>query len=108
LTRRKDLEEDTDIDILRGDDSYPRRPQPIIALQSRTGAQEQGSDAGDTEGQVLESEEGRAVRFAAEVYKWAIGPEGDGADGDTWEGCYISLDLISLDPDPEGEDNADD
>lgn len=90
------MEEDTDIDILRADDSYPRRPYPIITIP----------DAGQTEVSVgddaAEAEVARAVKAAAEVLRWVSGPEGLGGDGDTWEGFYISLDLVTVDSDQDG------
>lgn len=118
MTRRKDMEEDTDIDIFRADDSYPRRPDPVLAIPP-------GMAAADEQG--VETEVGRAVRLAQSVVRWvadgggprdqSAGPNGDGGgdghghghghgdgvgDGDTWEGFYLSLDLLSgSDPDAE-------
>jgi len=79
LSRRKDAEEDLDIDVLSPqDDWYPRRPQPPVVT----------SDG--------EGEEARAGRAMAEVARWAdVEPDDDGSDG-----FYLGLDLL----DEIGED----
>jgi len=80
-TRRKDAEEDIDIDILTPRvESFPRRPQPMLQLPH--------TPAMDDE--MEESEDARAVRASIEVIKWAD----EEPDADTWEGFYLSLDLL--------------
>lgn len=48
--------------------------------------------------QETETYEERVVRLAADTHKWAIGEEGVAGDGDSWEGFYISLDLLTVGP----------
>lgn len=84
MSRRKDLEEDLDIDVLTPDDSYPRNAEPYIPPSGSI--QQTGlSSAESTE----ESEEVRSIRLIENALKWAD----EGADDDTWEGFFISLDL---------------
>lgn len=82
---------------MRKDDSYPRRPDPIISLPPKP-----AGAAIPTDEKIIaaEAERDQAVKLARVVYDWVGGAEGAG-DGDTWEGFYLSLDLIS--PDPELE-----
>ena len=79
LSRRKDLEEDLDVDVFTPDDSVPRRPQPIITVPASLAQ----ADSEDTD-------EGRAVRMAQDVLKWVD----EEPDDDTWEGFFLSLDLL--------------
>ena len=73
LSRRKDAEEELDIDVLSPqDDWFPRRPRPPVIT---------------SEG---EGEEARAARSMADVARWADAEP----DGDDWEGFYLSLDLL--------------
>lgn len=78
LSRRKDLEEDLDIDVLTPDDSFPRKAEPYVPANLPASA---------TEGE--ETEEAKSARLVTEARNWAD-VEGD---DDTWEGFFISLDL---------------
>lgn len=58
--------------------------------------------------QGLETELGRAVRGAVEAYLWAVGSgqgagglQGDGGDGDDWEGFYLSLEVEPVEEEEE-------
>lgn len=91
LSRRKDLEEDVDIDVLAAEDTFPRKPQPYIPSKIARIALET-TPAEGTE----ESEEIRSVRLIMEATEWADAEP----DDDTWEGFFVSLDLNeSLDED---------
>lgn len=85
MSRRKDLEEDVDIDVLTPDDSFPRHPAPYIPP---IGSIQQTGVVGSVEAGE-ESEEVRSTKLIENAMKWA---DGDG-DDDTWEGFFISLDL---------------
>lgn len=84
LSRRKDLEEDIDIDVLATDDTFPRKPQPYLPSKIAQVA----LDSAPMDG-VEESEEVRSVRLIMAAKEWADAIP----DEDTWEGFFISLDL---------------
>jgi COMPASS component SWD1 len=84
LSRRKDLEEDVDIDVLAADDTFPRKPQPYLPGKIARIALESTPADG-----VEESEEIRSVRLIMEAKEWADAEP----DDDTWEGFFVSLDL---------------
>lgn len=107
LNRRKDLEEDIIIDLLTPqEDAFPRRARPIISLPSNI------IFANDDE----QLEAMRFIESISNVAKWAdreavvyedalvsgdgeqeeLGEAANGAaDGDDWEGFYLSQDLLS-------------
>lgn len=92
MTRRKDAEEDVDIDVLTVPmDFYrPRLHPAVLALTgSNTPASTRAGDIG---------EGARAGLSAVEVVHWADAE----SDDDTWEGFYLSIDL--LDPIIENEE----
>jgi COMPASS component SWD1 len=79
--RRKDAEEDLIIDVLTPDDSFPRRPAPLLTLPSNIPAVNEDG---------VESEAAAAVRSAIDVARWAE----EEPDEDEWEGFFLSLDLL--------------
>jgi COMPASS component SWD1 len=81
LSRRKDLEEDTDIDVLTPDEAFPRKPEPYIPAVPTISA------TAPPEGE--ETEEVKAARLVGEARNWADAEQ----DDDNWEGFFISLDL---------------
>lgn len=83
MTRRKDQQEDIDIDVLSPHRDYPRRPDPLLAIPS---------NLGDEEREVVE----KTVRGMEEVSRWV-----EGGDGDEWEGFFLSVDMLTKE---EGED----
>ncbi|OWZ30165.1 hypothetical protein LQV05_002841 [Cryptococcus neoformans] len=107
LNRRKDLEEDINIDLLTPqEDAFPRRAGPILSLPSNI------IFANDDE----QLEAMRLIESISTVAKWAereaavyedavisgdgeqeeLGEASNGAaDGDDWVGFYLSQDLLS-------------
>jgi hypothetical protein len=85
LTRRKDQQEDIDIDVLSPHRDYPTRPDPVSALPPNLAEEER---------EVVE----KTVRGMEEVLKWA-----EGSDGDEWEGFFLGVDMLSKE-DGEEED----
>ena len=80
-SRRKDLEEDLDIDVLTPDESYPTKQIPYIPIpSSQSIIKIEGTE---------ENEEERAVRLIKRAKEW-VGRQGD---DDTWSGFFLSLDL---------------
>lgn len=79
------------IDLLSAQDDYPQRPMPVfdVVVDEAAAQAEDGSD---------EARVSRIVRTAAE---WAV----QEPDDDTWDGFYLSLDLLSDPPGPGDEDN---
>ncbi|KAK1923259.1 WD40-repeat-containing domain protein [Papiliotrema laurentii] len=91
-SRRKDLEEDVDVDVLTPDDTFPRNTEPSIpptilaALTSAAAAN--GTDAN---GEMVEdNEELRSASLMLSAREWADREP----DDDTWEGFFISVDLV--------------
>lgn len=84
MTRRKDLEEDVDIDVIAPHTDYPRRPDPALAVPLHLGESEKEVVA-------------KSVQAMRAVLEWVGGPKGD--DGDTWEGFFIPVDMLD-----KGED----
>ncbi|ORY31243.1 WD40-repeat-containing domain protein [Naematelia encephala] len=103
VSRRKDAEEDLNIDITSPDNSFPRRPEPIVSLFQGT-IQSNGSIGGDGGGGGIGEQEdtleAKAVRAAQEVKDWAEREP----DDDTWDRFYLSLDLLA--PLQEDEDDT--
>jgi COMPASS component SWD1 len=93
MSRRKDLEEDLDIDVLTPDDSYPRNPDPYIPPKGSA----QHAAVVDIADLTEETEEARSVRLMREAKDWAD-REGD---DDTWSGFFVSLDLTETFDDDE-------
>ena len=81
LTRRKDLEEDINIDVTAPHTDYPRRPDPSIEIPP---------NLGDEETAVVE----KSIKAMEAVTQWVDSGSGD---GDTWEGFFISVDMLSRD-----------
>jgi hypothetical protein len=77
LTRRKDQQEDIDIDVLSPHRDYPTRPDPIFALPSNLAEEER---------EVVE----KTIRGMEEILKWA-----EGSDGDEWEGFFLGVDMLT-------------
>lgn len=88
MTRRKDQQEDIDIDVLTPHRDYPRRPDPVHAIPPNLVEEERD---------VVE----KSVGAMEEVRRWA-----EGEDGDEWEGFFMSVDM--LDKGEEGEDEGGD
>ncbi|WVQ85970.1 hypothetical protein IAT38_008138 [Cryptococcus sp. DSM 104549] len=109
LSRRKDLEEDILIDVLTPqEDSFPRRPRPVLTIPPNITFED--------EEQATRME--RLVSNLRDVVRWAdasvggvgmngqvngnggvegeeeVGMDGGAADGDDWEGFYLSVDLL--------------
>ena len=68
--------------MFRPDDSYPRRPDPIDNVPMPPGQ--------TFSGELDDNEELRIARAAADARGWA---DAEG-DDDTWEGFFMSLDLL--------------
>ncbi len=84
LSRRKDAEEDLMIDVLTPqEDSYPRRPNPLVSLPPGLSEKEETGE---------KSAATKHVAKIRAVLNWAN--EGTDDDGDSWEGFYMSLDLL--------------
>ncbi|WWD20760.1 hypothetical protein CI109_105237 [Kwoniella shandongensis] len=91
LNRRKDLEEDLFIDVLSPqEDSYPRRPQPILSLPPNLQSTGTGIGTGDNANEQDRVELEKYVRSLSAVKDWADRED----DEDGWEGFYLSLDLL--------------
>ncbi|OCF41248.1 compass component swd1 [Kwoniella heveanensis CBS 569] len=115
LARRKDLEEDLEIDVLTIEtDAYPRLPNPLSALSLSGGeinldqmaasipdSKNPASDSDLTEERAAAIAITRNVQAVRAVRAWA---EKEG-DDDTWEGFYQSLDLLE-DIGDENEDGS--
>lgn len=82
MLRRKDAEEDLNIDVLQPDTSWPTVPKPPTTLPPSLAAQNEDGTP---------SPEATAVLSAAEVVRWADADP----DDDDWEGFYLSLDLVT-------------
>jgi hypothetical protein len=85
LTRRKDREEDIDIDVLTPHTDYPRRPNPMMAIPP---------NLSEDETEVVQT----AVKAMDEVAAWIHGGEGD---GDDWTGFYMSVDMLHREDDED-------
>lgn len=85
LTRRKDLEEDINIDVLSPHTDYPRRPNPSAFIPP---------NLGDEEGELV----AKSVQSMEATTEWLKDHDGD---GDSWEGFFISVDMLSRDEDDE-------
>ena len=83
MTRRKDQQEDIDIDVLSPHRDYPRRPDQLLALPSNLAEEER---------EVVE----KTVGGMEQVRQWA-----EGEDGDEWEGFFLGVDMLEK---IEGED----
>lgn len=79
VTRRKDLEEDIDIDVVAPHTDYPHRPDPLLSIPP---------NLADEEREVVE----KAVKAMTDVANWVQDREGD---GDTWEAFFISVDMLA-------------
>ncbi|WVQ95571.1 hypothetical protein IAU59_002668 [Kwoniella sp. CBS 9459] len=113
LARRKDLEEDLEIDVLTIEtDAYPRPPNPLSGInsadlnrlaQSIPTTENGHSDDPDhiAEERAAASAGAKNIQALRNVKDWA---ERDG-DDDTWEGFYLSLDLLE-DIGDEDEDGS--
>lgn len=77
MTRRKDQQEDIDIDVLSPHRDYPRRPDPLFTLPPNLAEEER---------EVVE----KTVNGMTEVLRWA-----EGSDGDEWEGFFLSVDMLT-------------
>jgi hypothetical protein len=77
LTRRKDQQEDIDIDVLYPHRDYPTRPDPVLALPPNLAEEEK---------ELVE----KTVGGMTEVMKWA-----EGSDGDEWEGFFLGVDMLT-------------
>lgn len=86
LTRRKDLEEDVDIDVIAPHSDFPHRPEPVTSLPP---------NLGEDEKEVVD----KSVQAMKAVSHWI---DGAADDGDTWEGFFISVDM--LDKGEEGDE----
>jgi hypothetical protein len=87
LSRRKDQQEDIDIDVLSPYRDFPRRPDPLLVLPPNLSEEER---------EVVE----KSVRAMEEVMIWA--DEGNG-DQDAWEGFFISVDMLEKSEEDEDE-----
>lgn len=94
MTRRKDLEEDIDIDVLTPHTDYPHRPDPVPMGGIPP-------NLSDEEREVVES----AVKAMEDVAAWvgADAADGDG-DGDDWVGFFMSVDMLHRED--EGDEEA--
>jgi COMPASS component SWD1 len=83
------LEEDMEINVLTSDDSFPRKPDPRRYLPPVP-----------TDPEAILTEEQKAAVVVMEAARWAdVDP-----DGDTWDGMFLSVDL--LEPLAEGGDES--
>ncbi|WWC65240.1 uncharacterized protein I303_107857 [Kwoniella dejecticola CBS 10117] len=80
LARRKNLEEDLEIDVLNVPTDYPSAPEPISVLPPAYLIS--GSEENKEEGE-------SCIRAIQAVREWAD----QGPDDDTWTGFWLSLDL---------------
>ncbi|WWC72636.1 uncharacterized protein I206_106600 [Kwoniella pini CBS 10737] len=78
LARRKNLEEDLEIDVLSIPNDYPAAPNPLINIPSTYLISEETKEEGE-----------KCIRAIQDVMDWA---DRDG-DDDTWTGFWMSLDL---------------
>jgi hypothetical protein len=85
LTRRKDREEDIDIDVLTPHTDYPHRPNPMMVIPP---------NLSEDETEVVQT----AVKAMDEVLAWINGGEGD---GDDWTGFYMSVDMLHREDDED-------
>ncbi|WVF68011.1 hypothetical protein IAT40_002773 [Kwoniella sp. CBS 6097] len=100
LARRKDLEEDLEIDVLTIEtDAYPRPPNPLSGISVDHSinvvnldqlAESLPDDPNLAEERAAALASARYVQALKSVREWAEREE----DDDTWDGFYLSLDLL--------------